>query len=191
MKKSVFAIIILILFSIVAEGCDRRNPGNYYPLEVGNRWTFTTTDLSTNSTRKDVELIISREGQCYKFEKGEKLTIVQGSGIVNKNGISILRPNMKPGYKWYEFSNTLTVSQINQPYTVPAGTFNQTLEITWKISRPDKDDATQKYTDVIIQRYAKGIGPIYYYYKVIRPDGETVEVIKSVLEKFDNVRRSQ
>lgn len=173
-------------------GCTERVT-DYYPLKVGNAWTFLTTDLTNETTKESLELIVKRDKTTYFFQHGEQFIDMNGRVLVNRNGYVFIKTPFEVGAQWKEVgaSAIIKITAKNQKYTVPAGQFDQTLEITWWFDRVDEKDETKIYKDITIYRFAKGLGPIYYYYEVIRPDGEKVSVFKSELVKFENVRHKK
>ena len=181
--------LCLTLAICCLSGCENRVT-DYYPLKVGNAWTFITTDLTTETTRENVELIIKRDKTTYFFDHGEQFINMNGRVLVNRNGYVFLKTPLEIGAQWKEIgaSATIKITNKGKRYIVPAGQFDQTLEVTWWFERVDEKDKTLIYKDITIYRFAKGVGPVYYYYEVIRPDGEKVPVFKSELVKFENVR---
>ena len=176
------AWLVLLLFGCGASVTD------YYPLKVGNRWVFTTTDLTDNSTRTDQELIVRRQQDTYFFDHDEILVNVAGSALINRGGYTLLKTPLKQGVQWDHPNTIIRITARGATYSVPAGTFTDTLETTWHLKRPDPNNPDLVFTDVTVYRYARGVGPIYYHYEVIRPEGKRVPVFKSELTRFENVR---
>jgi hypothetical protein len=162
----------------------------YYPLEVGNRWAFRTTSFTDTepTERTDYELIVRRDGNSYQFENGETILNNSGSSLINKQGYTLLQTPFKPGISWEDAGATMTITALGKPVEVPAGKFTDTLEVAWEIKRPGKEDPTRFYIDKSVFVYAKGVGPIRYYYEVMLPDGQVVPVIESKLVSFKNIR---
>lgn len=179
---------LLFLSILLLSGCTGEVT-NYYPLEVGNLWTFETTDLNTGSKQVHEELIIRRERETYSFQHGEKIINVGGKALINKNGYTLLKTPFEKGRKWKEPGALVEITDKGQSYKVPAGDFSDTLEVTLRIERKDAEDPKKRYTDITVYRYARGIGPISYSYRVLRPDGKTVPVFKSELAGFTNVKK--
>ncbi len=191
-KRALMKTKTIIIFTIVSAiflacGCGPKSV-DYYPLKVGNEWTFKTTLFPDENVRIDTELIIKREKETYFFDNEEQMAILAGSTLINRDGYTILKSPLKVGKQWNEMGAQMTITALNAKYEVPAGTFSDTVEVTWEIDRPDKDDPNKRYKDIMIYRYAKGIGPIFYYYEVIKPDQTRVRMLQSKLEKFRNVR---
>ena len=187
-KKNFNAFIpaMLLIFIAVLPGCTNELK-EYYPLEVGNLWTFKTNSMVTNTNRTDRELIEKRDGSTYTFESGEVM-INMGTFILNKNGTILLKTPFEKGTTWNDIGVKGEITAVGEPYKVPAGEFSDTVEVTIEYQRPDKDDPQKIFTDRTVTRYAKGIGPISYYYEVKRPDGETIPTFRSELVSLRNVK---
>lgn len=181
---------LLLAASIALLGCSPKIT-EFYPLMVGNLWTFNTITLVDNTERQDMEAIVSRAGQTYIFNNGETIINVADHSLINKDGFTLLKAPIRKGETWVEFGVEIKITEIGKTYTVPAGTFSDTLEITWQAKRQDAADPQKIYKDITVTRFAKNVGPIYYYYEVINPDGKPLPVIKSELVKFENVRAKE
>jgi len=190
--RPVFFFLLACITSagLLFSGCGP-GPTDYYPLEVGNRWVFETHSFVDNTVQSNQELIVRREGTTYTFDNGEVVMNVSLNSLVNKDGLVLLRSPVEKGAQWVDMNVKVQITAMNETYTVPAGTFDQTLETTWEMKRADPEDPNKIFTDVTVNRYAKGVGPIYYYYEVIDPDGKKTAIFKSELIKHENVKNKQ
>ncbi len=157
-------------------GCDRRL-ASYYPLAVGNEWHFVTTYADTGEVKRHVERIRGRKEKTFFFEHGETIIHMTGSGLVNANGVFILRYPFRQGYTWEQSGIRLVYSGVGVTVTVPAGTFTECVEVTWYSTKDDRDYVS-KCT------YAPNVGPVKYEYYAINEAGQSVPLMESVLEKF-------
>jgi hypothetical protein len=179
---------LLLLSILILSGCTGEVT-TYYPLDVGNLWTFETTDLSSGSRQIHEELIVRRDRNTYTFRHGEKIINVGGKALVNKNGYTLLKTPFEAGRKWKEPGAMMEITAQGETYKVPADDFSTTLEVTMRIDRQDSEDPKKLYTDITVYRYAKDIRPISYSYRVLRPDGRTIPVFKSELKSFTNIKK--
>lgn len=180
-------LLLILLFSFVLSGC-ADSVEDYYPLKVGNRWVYKTTNLISHSVTESQDLILKRELETYFFDTEEQVIKIGSGALVNKSGHTILKAPLSKGRSWKGKGNRYSITDKGATYIVPFGQYTDTLEVTFVIERPDADDSKKIYTDVSVIRYAKGIGPIYFYYEVKHPDGKTAPIFKSELTKFENIR---
>jgi hypothetical protein len=191
-KKSALLFLgILVSLAILFCSCGPTKATDYYPLEVGNRWVYQTTDLESKELRTDQDLITKRENRTYFFDTGERIINLTNASLVNRNGFVILQTPFSVNSKWHEENIIVEITDKGKRYEVPAGTFSDTLEVAWEIKRADEKDPSKIYLDITVYRYAKNVGPIYYYYEVQQPDGKRVPVFQSELVEFSNIRNKK
>jgi hypothetical protein len=103
---------------------------SYYPLAVGNRWTYQANFLGERSL-KDVT-IVRRKGAFFEDSQGQALA-VDAYGLRDQQRY-LLRDPLEKGATW---TNVLSVSSIEhytlaavgEPCSVPAGNFEGCIRV--------------------------------------------------------------
>lgn len=171
---------LLLLFSLC--GCEAKFT-DYYPLHVSNQWIYRVTTYEGRVKQME-ERIIKRHGDTYHFNNKEIILLNPGQAIVNKQGITILRDPIELGAQWVDTQMQFEITALNQPVTVPAGTFDETLEITWTTKYPGNviihpgDEPTLKPGEsprVFVYKvtYARKVGKIKEELWITQPDGRS------------------
>jgi len=187
MRRMNVLLFLLLTAAALMAGCSAQFQ-QYYPLHVSNQWTYKVTDYYDRVT-ENVERIIKRVGDSYHFNNKEVILYLPGQGMVNKQGVMFLREPIEPGKQWIENQMTFEITGLNKQVTVPAGTFTETLEITW-ISKfpgdvvikpgvmPTLDPGPNPRVFIYVVTYAKRVGKIKEEYYVVQPEGaKTREVL--------------
>jgi hypothetical protein len=91
-----------------------RQASAYYPLEVGNRWTYEVGLLGEKSTQE--VRIVGREGQAFVDNKGGRLT-ADAFGIRDDKRY-LLREPLEAGATW---TNVVSASSIERYRVLDAG----------------------------------------------------------------------
>lgn len=167
---------VLLTFFVLSAGCS--DPiANYYPLKVGNEWRFQTSYPLTGEEREDVELIVRRFENTFHLNNGESLIHFRNHGILNKNGVYILRLPLRAGYSWIDQGVQLEITQTDKVMDVPAGRFSRCVEVTWDSIKNDR-----KFQSVIT--YAPKVGPVCYEYFELGEQGNRSLLLSSKLKRF-------
>ncbi len=130
---------IALCLTLLAAGCatpaspNRARPASaedYYPLAVGNHWTYVVNFLGDRRERR-VEIIAHRDGY-YLDNEGGQLT-VDGLGVRDQKRY-LLREPMQVGASWTNVVSASSVehyriSEFGHPCQVPAGTFENCVRV--------------------------------------------------------------
>lgn len=111
---------------------------DYYPLAVGNRWTYDTNFLGDRRERS-VEIVAVRDGY-YVDNEGAQLT-VDGLGVRDQKRY-LLRDPIQVGSAWTNVVSASSIehyriAELGAPCRVPAGTFENCIRVE---SRNRKDE---------------------------------------------------
>ena len=111
---------------------------DYYPLAVGNRWTYDTNFLGDRRERS-VEIVAVRDGY-YIDNEGAQLT-VDGLGVRDQKRY-LLRDPIQVGSAWTNVVSASSIehyriAELGVPCRVPAGAFENCIRVE---SRNRKDD---------------------------------------------------
>ncbi len=111
---------------------------DYYPLAVGNRWTYDTNFLGDRRERS-VEIVAVRDGY-YIDNEGAQLT-VDGLGVRDQKRY-LLRDPIQLGSAWTNVVSASSIehyriAELGAPCRVPAGTFENCIRVE---SRNRKDE---------------------------------------------------
>jgi hypothetical protein len=138
----------------------------YYPLSVGNRWTYRVNGRQDRTV--DVEVLKEEDG-FFHDNQGGQLT-VDGFGVRDRKRY-LLRGPLAEGTQW---TNVVSVSsteryrilQAGVPCQAPAGTFEQCVRVE---ARNRVDAAT---TLVNALTFAEGVGLVRVEVSVEKANGE-------------------
>jgi hypothetical protein len=103
---------------------------DYYPLAVGNRWTYHTNFLGDRRERS-VEIVAYRDGY-YIDNEGAQLT-VDGLGVRDQKRY-LLRDPIQLGGAWTNVVSASSIehyriAELGAPCRVPAGTFQDCIRV--------------------------------------------------------------
>jgi len=193
-RRVVFSLLLFALTISAVAGCSKPKFYSYYPLDVSNQWTYAVTSYE-NINRDVEERVIKRVGDNYYFNNKEVLLRLP-QGIVNKMGVTILRDPLELGEKWIESQMTLEITAVGKTVEVPAGTFTDTVEITWTTMYPGDvtiDPSVQPTLEpgdnprvfIYATTYAKNVGKIKEEYWIIQPDGTKTREVLAELKSFN------
>jgi hypothetical protein len=111
------------------------NAARYFPLAVGNRWTYRTTGGDTTAV-EEVEIRGVKDGQ-YADNRGRFLW-VSPDGLRDQSRV-ILRSPVEVGRSWSvvlgpDSVEHWRIDSVGQPCTVPAGPFADCVDVESRIS---------------------------------------------------------
>lgn len=146
-----------------AQAAPTREAEAYYPLAVGNKWTYEAEMLGQKSTQT-IE-IVAQEGPFFVDNTGQKLT-VDAYGLRDDRRYLLQEP-ISQDHAW---KNTVSVSateryridSVGATCDAPAGTFQDCVIVTSTLRR-DKD--TQLANEIT---FARGVGIVRIAVDLIR-----------------------
>jgi hypothetical protein len=181
---------LFLVTSLLAVGCagGRQAPrsdvrgttaATYYPLAVGNRWTYEV-GLLGETTLQEVR-IVDREGALFVDSQGGRLT-VDAFGVRDQKRY-LLREPVAAGNSW---TNVVSVSSIERyrildqggPCEVPAGRFEDCVRVEGR-NRVDADT-----TLVNELTFARGVGLVEVQ-TAAEHKGRRVPQARLVLRSFE------
>lgn len=141
---------------------------DYYPLAVGNRWTYEAEMLGQKSTQT-IE-IVAQEGPFFVDNTGQKLT-VDAYGLRDEKRYLLQEP-ITQDHAW---KNTVSVSateryridSVGATCETPAGTFDDCVIVTSTLRR---DENTQLANEIT---FARGVGIVRIAVDLIRSGTRT------------------
>lgn len=139
--------------------------GDYFPLALGNRWVYESSEGTEETPALESWEVIRQEGSSFVLRIQQPF--VTGGGIeeqftVETNGLTRRVPDSEPpesqlilklpvvaGARWQSGDGMYAVTAVDETVTTPAGAFTRCVEITrWhKGSRV-----------AIVSTYAPGVG---------------------------------
>ena len=141
---------------------------DYFPLAVGNRWVFESSEGSAKEPALESWETIRREGNAFVVRVRQPFVTIEGieeqfaieaDGVKHRVWASrdsepqlILKfPVSAPGSRWQSGNGVYAITATGETVTVPAGTFLNCVEVTrW-------NKATKI---VVVSTYAPGVGLI-------------------------------
>lgn len=142
--------------------------GEYFPLAVGNRWVYESSEGSAAAPALESWEILRQEGREFVVRIKQPFITFEGveerldpvSGGLNRRVQSatssltqvLLQPPFTVGAQWQEADGGRSaVTAVGETVTTPAGTFADCVEIT----RRRKGSQT-----IVVSTYAPGVGMV-------------------------------
>jgi hypothetical protein len=131
-------------------------PANYFPLAVGNSWTFLDRSPQQQSTRRTVR-IVSRDQDGY-FVDDQRGALRADPDCLHDRARRLLCRPIAPGSAWLSVvsasaTERYEIAGVDETVTVPAGTFRGCVRVRSQL-RAGKVDQVAELT------YAPGVGPV-------------------------------
>ena len=186
-----FLVLVVYLPSWTKLKAAETKDTDYFPLAVGNRWVFESSEGSAEEPALESWETIRREGTAFivrikqpfiTIEGIEEQFVVEADGVKHQVWASrhsesqlILKfPLPASGSRWQSGDGIYAVTATGETVTVPAGTFPNCVEVTrW-------NKATKV---IVISTYAPGVG-------LIRRE-ETFPVFGALGGDFNSVARGR
>lgn len=170
MLKQSFTILSLIfggmLLGQVASAAEAAS-NNYFPLAVGNRWVYESSEGKKEAPALETWEVIRREGSAFVVATQQPFMptgaledmfelVVQGVqrrelGSTNTEAYLFLQLPPVAGVSWQNADGRYTITSMGETVTVPAGTFTNCVEVTrWR----------EKTNVTVISTYAPEVGMI-------------------------------
>ncbi|PTL85349.1 hypothetical protein [Vitiosangium sp. GDMCC 1.1324] len=142
--------------------------GEYYPLAVGNRWTYRVNGRADRTV--DVEVLKEEDGYFHDNQGGQ--LAVDGFGIRDRKRY-LLRGPLAAGTEW---TNVVSVSsteryrilQSGVPCEAPAGSFQHCV----RVEARNRVDATTTLVNALT--FAEGVGLVRVEVSAEKSNGERV-----------------
>ncbi|MBI3756606.1 MAG: hypothetical protein HY267_01375 [Deltaproteobacteria bacterium] len=172
MLKSSLVLAAIIcgwrLLWVVHAGAEGK-PDNYFPLAVGNRWVYESSEGTEAEPVLEAWEVIRHEGNSFVVQIQQPFVTIgslEEQFVVTSEGVqrrlpdaTTGEPQLQPILKlpstvsasWQGADGHYTVTTVDEAVTVPAGTFTHCVEVT----RFRKET---KVTEIIT--YAPGVGII-------------------------------
>lgn len=180
------AWIALTAAALVLTACPRAaTPGgierparDYYPLSVGNAWTYDVT--SSGRTTPVTVSILRQEDGFFVDSQGAKLT-ADAFGVRDDRRYLLQEP-VQEGHGW---KNTVTVSSTEhyrivsagKPCEVPAGKFPDCVVVE------SQNRGTGGVSLVNTLTFARGVGMVRVNVSAVK-DGQTIPQVELALRSF-------
>ncbi len=123
------------------DSVDRYTPGDFYPLAVGNSWTFSVNTLG--QTSETTVTLVAKDGEFFKDSTGQRL-MLDGSGLRDERRYLLQRPLVK-GTHWKSVVSVSSVESYeivdtDQKVTTPAGSFDGCIVV--RSTNPQNKDVS-------------------------------------------------
>jgi hypothetical protein len=144
------------------------NAARYFPLAVGNRWTYTATGGGTSAV-EEVQIRGVQDGQ-YADNRG-RLLWVSADGLRDQSRV-ILRSPVESGRSWSvvlgpDSVEHWRIDSVGQPCSTPAGSFTDCVEVKSSIHPKPDVELVNHIT------FAAGVGMVRIRTTVLRNGVET------------------
>jgi len=136
------------------------DPGRYFPLAVGNEWTYLdrSPQLPSGERRERTVTILSRDGQGY-FHDSDRGVLRAGHECIEDRARRILCSPFEVGRRWSSVVSVTStehyeIAGVGETVRVAAGTFEGCVRVRARTrAGPDADN-------VLEISYAPGVGPV-------------------------------
>lgn len=146
-------------------------PADYFPLAVGNRWIYESSEGTETAPALESWEVIDQRGHTFAIriaqpfvtEEITELFVSTPDGVGQVSGESTEQEPLRPapqfflkaplqvGASWKNRDGRYAITMVGESVTVPAGTFPDCLEVTrWSASG----------TATVITLYAPGVGMV-------------------------------
>ncbi len=155
-------------------------PGDYFPLAVGNTWTFRDrSGHQPQPTRRTVR-IVERDRDGYYVDDQRGALRADPDCLHDRARRLLCRP-IAPGSAWLSIvsasaTERYQIAAVDEVVTVPAGTFRGCVRVRSQL-RAGKVDEVAELT------YAPGVGPVLLEtFAVV--DGRATPQVRGELESY-------
>ena len=156
---------ILLLAAFALAGCahttapppPRAVPADYFPLAVGNRWTFLDrSPQQPEPTRRTVR-IVERDADGY-FVDDQRGALRADPDCLHDRARRLLCRPIEPGFAWSSVvgvsaTERYEIAGVDETVTVPAGTFRGCVRVRSQLHAGAIDQVAEL-------TYAPGVGPV-------------------------------
>jgi hypothetical protein len=144
------------------------NPGRYFPLAVGNRWSYRATGAESTAV-EEVEIKGVKDGQ-YADSRG-RVYWVSPDGLRDQSRV-MLRSPVEAGRSWTvvlgpDSIEYWRITSVGQPCVAPAGKFQDCVEVESRISPAADVQLVNRIT------FAAGVGMVRIRTTLLRNGVET------------------
>jgi hypothetical protein len=144
------------------------NPARYFPLAVGNHWTYRATGGDAGAV-EEVHIQGVHDGQ-YSDNRG-RLLWVSSDGLRDQSRV-ILRSPVEVGRSWSvvlgpDSVEHWRIDSVSQPCAAPAGRFQDCVEVESRISPAAGIELVNRIT------FAAGVGMVRIRTTLLRDGVET------------------
>lgn len=144
------------------------NAGRYFPLAVGNRWSYRTTGGESGAV-EEVEIRGVKDGH-YADNRG-RLFWLSPDGLRDQSRV-FLRFPVEPGRSWTvllgpDSVESWRINSVGKPCSAPAGEFQDCVEVESRISPAPDAQLVNRIT------FAAGVGMVRIRTTLLRNGVET------------------
>lgn len=140
-----------------SDGAAPVRPDDYYPLAVGNCWTYTTS--FQGQAQPDLKVCIVKEENGYFFDNRPVPSQLRFDAVGLRDGKIryLLKAPLEEGAKWLSVTDVQTVEHydieaVGKKVNVPAGVYKDCLVIRMEIRMTDNRSMINRMT------FAPGVG---------------------------------
>ncbi len=164
----------------LAPGASGPAPGDYFPLAVGNSWTFLDRSPQQKEPARRTIRIVSRDADGY-FVDDAKGALRADADCVHDRFRRLLCVPIRAGARWTSVvgpasTERYEIAGAGETVTVPAGTFHGCVRVRSQL-RAGKVEAVSELT------YAPAVGPVRLEtFAVVK--GEAIPQVRGELESY-------
>jgi hypothetical protein len=157
----------------------------YFPVSVGNRWVYATTDQEGRPAGFDTVTVTGVEGDIatlygpgtselrYRVTETAVTQTVEFGGV-HDSSAHLIRIPLSVGTQWQSYFNEIEIIAVDTVISTSAGTFHDVVAVTTAFCAgygPIGCVAIVSYP--MITYFAKGVGPVKYEMWVPSGTGQT------------------
>lgn len=170
-------LVCSLLLSLVVAGCATTPSGSkgssrardYYPLAVGNSWTYRVTPAPADAPLGEVK-VVSEENGFYTIDfGGHRGQIGARATSITDGTRTLLEEPLAVGHEWVAVPAPSAVERYRIVATdadvkVPAGMFRGCVQVETEQEVTSREGVKGRLVGV--WSYAPGVGPIHFVQKV-------------------------
>lgn len=170
-------LVCTLLFALIAAGC-ATTPGagkgsararDYYPLAVGNSWTYRVTPAPPDAPLGEVKVVSEENGAFIVDFGGHQAQLGARATSISDGTRTLIEEPLEVGHAWVAVPAPSTVERYRILATdvdvkVPAGLFRGCLQVETEQEVTSREGVKGKLVGV--WSYAPGVGPIHFVQKV-------------------------
>jgi hypothetical protein len=136
---------------------------DYYPLAVGNAWTYKITPAPPDNSSGRVEIVSADDEGFFVDNRGNRL-MGRTDGVFDGHRFLLQEP-LEMGHKWKAIPSPSVVEDyeiigIGVRVSVPAGTYENCVKVKGQIEIPDSTVSASR-TLQTVWTYAPGVGLVH------------------------------
>lgn len=188
-------LVCSLFFALVVSSCATTPGGSkgssrardYYPLAVGNSWTYRVTPSPADAPLGEVKVVSEENGFFSVDFGGHQARIGARATSITDGTRTLIEEPLEVGHEWVAVPAPSTVERYrivatNADVKVPAGMFRGCLQVETEQEVTSRDGTRGRLVGV--WSYAPGVGPIHFVQKIYLGDAPPQKNVEYTLLRY-------